>query len=104
MIATCNHQNKAKHGKDRHGNQRWKCKCCGATVTSNEVRPLGAMRIDLDKAVVVLNLLLEGMSIRAVERVTRMKRDTICDLILHVGENCDRFLAETVVGVQTRAA
>ena len=102
MIArTCNHSERTKHGKDRKGNQRWKCSKCGATFTSDEQRPLGDMRIDLDDAVKVLGMLLEGMSIRACERICGMKADTICDLIVTVGENCDRWLKETVVGVQT---
>ncbi len=104
LAPKCTHENKAKHGKDRHGNQRWKCRDCGTTFTSNEQRPLGAMRIDMDKAAVVLNMLLEGMSIRACERITGMKADTICDLIVHVGENCDRFLEAVVVNVPAKTA
>jgi transposase-like protein/IS1 family transposase len=102
MIArTCDHAERTKHGKDRKGQQRWKCSKCGATFTSDEQRPLGDMRIDLDDAVKVLGMLLEGMSIRACERLCGMKADTICDLIVTVGENCERWLRETVVGVQT---
>ena len=49
MIApACQHTNRAKHGKDRNKNQRWKCKDCCATFTSNEERPLGKMRIDIE--------------------------------------------------------
>lgn len=102
LAPKCTHENKAKHGKDRHGNQRWKCRNCGATITSSEQRPLGSMRIDMDKACFVLNLLLEGMSIRACERITGMKDDTICDLIVHVGENCDKFLAAAVAHVPVK--
>ena len=93
MIAIpCQHENAKKHGKSLKGDQRWKCRKCGATFTSDHKRPLADMRIDLDNAARVLGMLLEGMSIRACERLTGMKRDTICDLILTVGENCERFL------------
>jgi transposase-like protein/IS1 family transposase len=103
MIArTCDHSERTKHGKDRKGNQRWKCSKCGATFTSDEQRPLGDMRIDLTEAVRVLNMLLEGMSIRACERITGMKRDTICDLILTVGENCARLMETMIVGVEAK--
>lgn len=103
MIApVCSHEQRTKHGKDRNGNQRWKCRKCGSTFTSDENRPLGDMRIDLDKAAMVLRMLLEGMSIRACERLTGMKRDTICDLILVAGENCERFLRESVTGVEAK--
>src|ERR1700683_3897902 len=104
MIApVCSHEKLTKHGKDRKGNQRWKCACCGATVTRNMERPLGHMRIDLADAAKVLNMLLEGMSIRACERITGMTRNTICDLIIHVGENCDRLLRSTVQGINPAA-
>lgn len=103
MIApACQHAKLAKHGKDRKGQQRWKCGVCGATVTKEFERPLGNMRIDLSEAVKVLKMLLEGMSIRACERISGIKRDTICDLILHVGGNCERLLAETVKGVHSK--
>ena len=98
MISlACQHENLKKHGKDRKGNQRWKCCKCGSTVTkADHERPLGNMRTDLADACHVLKMLLEDVSIRAAERITGMNRDTICDLILHVGDNCNRFLASTV--------
>ncbi|HEV2968674.1 MAG TPA: IS1 family transposase [Pirellulales bacterium] len=103
MIAfNCQHENRTKHGKDRKGQQRWKCCDCGATFISDEQRPLGDMRIDLAEAVKVLKMLLEGMSIRACERICGMKRDTICDLILLVGENCARWLETAIVGVEAK--
>jgi transposase-like protein/IS1 family transposase len=105
MIAfnhDCQHENRKKYGRDRKGQQRWKCLDCGATFISDEQRPLGDMRVDLDEAVKVLQMLLEGMSIRACERITGMKRDTICDLILLVGENCARFMETTIRDVEAK--
>lgn len=95
-LPACDHENRTKHGKDRKGNQRWKCSRCGSTFTSNEDRPLGDMRTPLDRATLVLNMLLEGMSVRACSRITGMKPDTICDLVLEVGQRCDAFLERTV--------
>ena len=103
ICIPCQHENRKKHGKDRKGQQRWKCADCGATFISDEQRPLRDMRIDMADAVNVLRMLLEGMSIRACERITGMKRDTICDLVLLVGENCERFLRERVKGVEAKA-
>jgi transposase-like protein len=74
ILATCQHELAKKHGKDRKGNQRWKCATCGCTFTSDQERPLGDMRTDLNDAVRVLSMLLEGMSIRACERITGTKR------------------------------
>jgi transposase-like protein/IS1 family transposase len=100
MIApVCRHDKLTKHGKDRKGNQRWKCARCGATVTREVNRPLGDMRIELADAAKVLGMLLEGMSIRACQRLTGMKIGTICDLIVHVGDNCARLLESTIKSV-----
>jgi transposase-like protein/IS1 family transposase len=99
----CNHDNLAKHGKDRKGCQRWKCRSCGTTVINNEhCRPLGKMRLEKSKALAVLGMLLEGMSIRACERITGVQHETICDLVLHVGQNCERFLEENVRNVPAK--
>jgi IS1 family transposase len=57
------------------------------------------MRISIDRAHLAINLLVEGMSVRAVERITNLHRDTICDLILTVGENCGRLLSRIVKAV-----
>src|SRR5437899_2963750 len=43
--------------------------------------------------VMVLSALIEGNSIRSVERMTGIHRDTIMRLTLRVGEGCARFLA-----------
>ena len=96
----CTHESRKKHGRDRKGTQRWKCRTCGATFYTTEQRPLGDMRTDLDKAAAVLNMLLEGTSIRAASRISGVKADTICDLIVLIGERCDRFLRERIRGVQ----
>ena len=50
----------------------------------------------MKQATMALGMLLEGMSIRAVERLTGLHRDTIGDLILIVGENCQRLLEAKV--------
>ncbi|TWT95497.1 hypothetical protein [Neorhodopirellula pilleata] len=59
------------------------------------------MKIDLDRAAMALSLMLEGMSIRATERLTGLARDTICDLIIVTGERCERFFEDHVANVQT---
>jgi IS1 family transposase len=68
-------------------------------VDTGQKPAIGNMRIDLDKAAFALNLLVEGMSIRACERLTGLNRDTLCDLILVVGENCQRFMDSTIRNV-----
>lgn len=104
IAAACTHDKLNKHGKDRKGCQRWKCSRCGITVTRPDYeRPLGDMRIDEKDALGILKMLLEGMSIRGCSRITGVKPDTICDLVLHVGQNCERFLESTVRNIAAKA-
>ena len=44
----------------------------------------------MDKAVRVLELLTEGMSVSAVERVTSVHHTTILSLLVQVGERYER--------------
>ncbi|MEX2307127.1 MAG: IS1 family transposase [Pirellulales bacterium] len=92
IVISCQHENTKKHGLDRKGQQRYRCLDCGKTWIEKVTRPLGNMRIELRQAATVLGMLLEGMSIRATMRLTGMDRNTICDMILVVGENCQRLL------------
>ncbi|MBN2292639.1 MAG: hypothetical protein JXM70_09450 [Pirellulales bacterium] len=57
------------------------------------------MRIPKDRAILCLRLLLEGNSIRSVERITDTHRDTIMRLAVLIGERCQRFLEETIKDV-----
>jgi IS1 family transposase/transposase-like protein len=99
IVAACQHESSVRCGKDRKGNQRMKCNQCGKYFLAPTDKPLGDMRISMKDAAIALGMLVEGMSIRAVERITGLHRDTIDNLILTVGENCQRFLDATVKNV-----
>jgi IS1 family transposase/transposase-like protein len=102
VISTCQHVVSKKDGHDKNGKQRHRCMICGKTFAAPSPKPLGHMRIALKDAAMALGLLLEGMSIRGVERITGLNRDTICDLILVVGDNCTTFLEAKVRGVAAK--
>lgn len=99
VVAACTHDSKKKHGKDRNGNQRTRCLLCGQTFVERGPKPIGDMRIKTKDAATVLGMLLEGMSIRACERITGINRDTICRLIKTAGENCQALFDSMVVDV-----
>ncbi len=88
-----------RFGKHRNGLQRFRCHQCNKTYTEDHQRPLDEMRLPLDKAESVLRLLLEGMSVRSVERVTGVHRDTILRLLVLAGGRCQRFMAERIVNL-----
>lgn len=91
-----------KHGKDRKGNQRYSCKQCKRTFSEVQDRPLDDMRISMDRAEMCLKLLLEGMSIRSVQRITGMHQETILNLITLTGERCERLMRERIKGVAVK--
>jgi transposase-like protein/IS1 family transposase len=82
-----------KFGKNRNGSQRFRCAKCAKTFSSEaQAKPLSDMRLPMEKATAVLQLLLEGMSIRSAERITGVHRDTIIRLLVVAGEKCERML------------
>ena len=91
-----------KFGKHRNGLQRFRCKQCGRTVTEEHNRPLDEMRVPLDKAILCLNLLVEGNSVRSTERITGVHRDTILDLLLKAGERCERIMDKRIKGIAVK--
>ena len=97
VCHSCRAQAK-KHGKDRKGNQRWRCKPCGRTFSDVGQKLLGEMRLPMEKALLCLSLLVEGSSIRSIERVTGVHRDTVLRLLVYVGKRCERFIAEKIKG------
>ncbi|MDZ4688487.1 MAG: hypothetical protein SH850_25715 [Planctomycetaceae bacterium] len=88
-----------KIGFTKAGTQRYRCDTCHKSYTEPKANPLGIMRLPLDKAVTVLHMLLEGSSVRSVERITRVGRNTILDLMVHVGENCQKMLMDRLQDV-----
>jgi transposase-like protein len=43
-----------------------------------------------------LHLLVEGVSIRSIQRVTGVEKKTILSLLVLVGEKCERLLDEKI--------
>ena len=83
----CNSLSK-KNGKDRNGNQRFKCLACGKRFAEPKEKNLGNMILAEEKALMCLNLLVEGNSIRSTERITGVHRDTVLTLLEIVGKKC----------------
>lgn len=101
IVIACQHGDYKKHGKDRDGNQRYRCLDCGKTFLFSE-HLLGDMRLSTEKAVLVLKMLLEGCSVRTIERLTGVARNTVCELVLNIGNACGRFWTRFVKGVECK--
>lgn len=85
-----------KDGKDRHGEQRFKCTECGKRFTLKKDKLLGSMIVSEEKALLCLKLLVEGNSVRSTERITGVHRTTIFSLLETVGKKCI-WIQETLV-------
>ena len=101
---TChNCQLKAKKfGKDRKGNQRYRCNKCRKTFQEYRERLLGNMYLAEEKALMVLRLLLEGNSIRSIERITGVEKKTTLSLLTLAGERCEELMRRKIKGVAVK--
>ncbi len=84
--------------------QRYRCKQCQKTFSEAQDKPLDDMRIPMSKAVMALQLLLEGCAVASVERVTGLHKRTICNAtsgefqILADGWGCYPFAFSLTLG------
>jgi len=92
---SCQGQTK-KFGKDRKGNQRFRCLSCGITFIQPVERLFGRMTLDENKAIDCLRLLVEGNSIRTIERFTGVHRDTILSVLQVAGERCEKLMEDRI--------
>lgn len=77
-----------KFGKHRNGLQRFRCAQCGKTYSEYHARLFGSMTVAEDKALLAIQLLIEGTSVRSTERITGLHRDTILRLLVLAGQRC----------------
>ena len=90
-----------KFGRDRKGNQRFRCCQCLKTYSDRPER-LDGTYLPTQKITDILRLLVEGMAVRSIERITGAHRDTILNVLILVGERCERLLERRVHGLPVR--
>ena len=102
-CARCQHTTVKKFGTyGKRKVQRYRCHNCSATFSEERLKPLGNHYIDFDKAVQVLSLLVEGMSIRAASRLTGMHKRTILSLLVLAGRKCQAVLDARVHNIRPK--
>jgi IS1 family transposase/transposase-like protein len=99
IAIVCQHENRRQFAKTKAGTPRFRCKTCGKTWTE-ATSQFDGMRIGMDRACQIVELLCEGMSVRAVSRITDTHKQTILDLLVLVGEKCAAMEAEQIKDIQ----
>jgi transposase-like protein len=94
----CNLKCKA-HGKDWKGYQRFQCTKCKRTFGEARQDLFGGMYISPEKAAQILAMLVEGISVSSIERLTGAHHGTILTLLARVGEKMERFLEDRIKDV-----
>jgi transposase-like protein/IS1 family transposase len=79
-------------GKHRNGLRRFRCPNCRRSYTEPHRRTLDSMYIRQDRAVLALQLLLEGNSLRSTQRITGLDVNTIMTLLVKAGERCQSLM------------
>ena len=59
-------------------------------------------QLPLEKRTKIIEMLVEGMSIRAVSRITGASKNTIAKLLVEVGTACQCYHDQVVVGLDTK--
>lgn len=97
----CNHEETKKCGfSGKRKLQRYHCPQCKATfVDPTAEKTLGTHYIDPETTAKVLELMMEGVSVRAISRLTGLHIETILSLMLTAGEKCQRFLDSRIRGL-----
>ncbi len=98
---TCN-QAANKFGKDRKGHQRYRCATCKVTFIEPQPKPLGDMLLSEEKAIGVLQHLVEGCSVRTTSRITGVHPKTILSLLSLAGERCERLMNDRIHGLRVK--
>jgi IS1 family transposase/transposase-like protein len=96
----CNGESK-RRGFYRNKNfnvQRFECLKCGTSFSDKQ--PLDNLRVDFKQACTGLNMLAEGLGIRAVSRLTGLHQQTVLNVLARAGSKAGRFLDTTVKNVQ----
>jgi transposase-like protein len=88
-----------KFGRNGSGSQRYRCDPCEKCFTDESTLAIDRRCVSPEKMATCLRLLLEGNSVRSLERVFKVGRNTIIATMVAAGEACKRFLEAKIVGL-----
>jgi transposase-like protein/IS1 family transposase len=91
-----------RFGTNRNGSQRFRCVECNKTYSAAVTDRLPGSTTPLAKVENVLQLLIEGCSVRSVERISGLHRDTILKLLVAAGEKCEKLMGRLIINVPVK--
>jgi transposase-like protein/IS1 family transposase len=99
----CQHGNLKRFGTyGRKRIQRYRCLDCGATFSETRLSRFADHYLSLEKTARIVKLMVEGMSVRAISRITGTDPNTILSILLTVGQTCSRLFNSHVRRIQPR--
>jgi transposase-like protein/IS1 family transposase len=78
--------------------QRYQCLRCGKTFS--ESQPLAGVRVASDKAAMVVQMLCEGVGVRAAGRLAGVNRNTVLNILETAGQHCGELLNARLVNLK----
>src|SRR5262245_61779379 len=93
ILSTCQHEKFRKSGTTPKGAPRYRCCLCGKSWTK-ETAQLDGMRIGLDKAARIVEMLCEGNSVSATARMMKTSKRVVLDTLVLFGERCEKYTTE----------
>lgn len=98
----CQHQTCKRFGYfGKRRIQRWRCNSCKSTFCEPHVT-VGTHYIAPEKAAQIISMMMEGMSLRAISRLTDTDLKTILSLLETAGERCRKIWDAYVTGIRTQ--
>jgi transposase-like protein/IS1 family transposase len=91
-----------RFGVNRNGTLRFRCPKCRKTFSEPRQGALGTMSLPAEKVLAILNLFIEGTSVRSTERLTGVHRDTILKVLVAAGEKCEKLMGRLIVNIPVK--
>jgi len=91
-----------RFGRHRNGLRRFRCPNCKKTYTEPHQKTLGEMYIPEDKMLMAVKLMVEGNSVRSIQRITDLDQNTIMKILVLAGAKCERVMGALVRNVKVQ--
>ncbi len=99
----CQHDSAHKFGTyGKNKVQRYRCRACNATFADEAPKSLGTHYLPQEQVVKIIAMMMEGVSIRAISRLTGTDKGTILSLLVDAGKRCRSVFDAKVRNIRPR--